>query len=121
MEKVNLTVDLGDLKKKLQEVAAAEKRSASLSGLQRQSSYESSRPVGSSAFPGSGHVLGSRNSSGVSNATHGSPSIPGGSGSYSGATSPSTTSGQDDHHASGVGNSTATAGGGRVLGMIERV
>ena len=121
MEKVNLTVDLGDLKKKLQEVAAAEKRSASLSGLQRQSSYESSRPAGSSAFPGNGRILGSRNSSGVSSAIHGSPSISGGSGSYSGATSPSTTSGRDGHHASGVGSSTTTAGGGCVLGMIERV
>ena len=93
-------VTLSNMKKKLQEVAAAEKRSASLSGLQRQSSYESSRPVGSSAFPGKGRVLGSCNSSGVSNAMYGSLSIPGGSGSYSGATSPSMTSGRDDHHAS---------------------
>ena len=98
------------MKKKLQEVAAAEKRSASLSGLQRQSSYEhSSRPAGSSSFPGNGHVLGG--SSGVSDAMYSSTSTPvGGGRSSSGTTSSSSILGGGGPRASGITSSSTSAG-----------
>ena len=96
------------MKKKLQEVAAAEKRSASSSGLQRQSSYEhSSRHAGSSSFPGNGHVLGG--SLGVSNSSTSTPV--GGGLSSSGATSSSTIPGGVGHYASKVGSFSTLAGG----------
>ena len=108
------------MKKKLQEVAATEKRSPSSStGLQRQSSYESSRPAGSS-FPGGGRVLGGHSSGG--NAMHSSSSTPVGAGRSSyGARSSSSVPGGGDHHASGVGSSATSAGGGYALGMAESV
>ena len=122
LEKVNLPVALSDMKKKLQEVAAAEKRSTSLSGLQRQSSSEySSRPAaGASCLVTGverGHVLG-KHSSGVN--------------------SSSFSSGEGNQHASRVGSSSVTpngaaskfssssapaasVGGGYVFGMMQCV
>ena len=115
IEKVNLTVALGDMKKKLQEVAAAEKRSPSSSVLQGQLSSEySSRPAGSPSFPGAGHVLGGRNSSGVSNAIHNSSSTPAGGGHSFGASS---ISGGGTDYASG--SSSTTVGGSHVVGMMD--
>ena len=111
IEKVNLTVDLGNMKKKLQEVAVAEKRSPSSSVLRRQLSSEySSRPAGSSSFPGAGRVLGG--SSSGSNAMHSSSSTPAGGGRSFGGSSIS-------DHASGVSSSSTAIGGSRVVGMMD--
>ena len=116
-ERVNLTVDLDNMKKKLQEVAATEKRSALSSGLQRQSSYEhSSRPASSSSFVGvgHGHVLGGH-SSGVNSSSF-SPG--GGSQHASRVNSSSVTPNGANHHVSGFNSSSAPVGGGYVLGMM---
>ena len=121
MEKVNLTVDLGDMKKKLQEVAAAEKRSPSSSTvLQRQSSseYQSSRPAaGASSLVtgiGRGYTLGGH-SSGGSKTTYSSSSTPGPSSSRATTCTSSTIPGGGGRYTSGVNGS---AGGGNVLGMM---
>lgn len=114
MERVNLAVNLDDMKKKLQEVAAAEKRSASSSRLPRQSSYEhSSRPT----FPGNGHVLGGQSSG--NNAMYSTSSrTPVGAGHSFGASS---ISGSGVHHVSGVSSSSRSFGGGHIIGMMDRV
>ena len=116
IEKVNLTVALSDMKKKLQEVAAAEKRSPSSSTtLQRQSSSEYSSRPGTSYLVtgvGRGYVLGGH-SSGGSTTTYSSSSTPGPSSSRD--TSSSTIPGGSGHHTSEINGS---AGGGHVLGMM---
>ena len=103
IERVNLTVDLDSLKKKLQEVAAAEKRSPS-SIQQRQPSYEHfSRVASSSSSPtsiGGGHVLG-----GSSSRVGNSSSTSGGGGHILG-----------DYASRGSSSSSTSVGGGHVLG-----
>ena len=107
IEKVNLTVALGDMKKKLQEVAAAEKKRPLST---KQSSPEhSSRPVGSSSFTGTGYVLGGYSSG--SNAMHGSTLTSAGGGhSFSGTTSSTIVA--NGYRSSGVGSSGASTRGG---------
>ena len=124
IERVNLTVGLDDMKKKLQEVAAADKRSPSSSVLQRQSSYEhSSRPAGSSSFKGVRRVLGG--SAGVN--TMYSSSTPVGAGHpTSGVVGSSLIldgAGGGGQHTSRVSSSSSTpfGGAGHVLDMMECV
>ena len=117
LEKANLTAALNDMKRKLQEVATAEKRSPSSSVLQRQPLHESSRPAGSSSFTGVGHVLGGYS---LGPNTSSLPKPVGADHHNFGASSFSTST-TSDHQTSGVnGVSSTSVGGGHFLGMMER-